>query len=481
MKIVHATGELYPYVKTGGLADAVGATVEALAGYGHQVAVFLPGYRAVLDSPELTDAERLFSFGVEMGPDLFQGEVRICRPRKNLTLYLVCRDEYFDRRFPYGRPDRDYEDNAERFIFFSKAVVEALVRLGLKPDVVHCHDWQAALIPVLLRIEERRRAVAIAGKTLLTIHNLAFQGVFPRKTFALTNLPDELLQVDGLEFYGQVNLLKGGILFSDCLTTVSPTYAREILTPKFGCGLEGVLALRADDLVSVLNGIDTSIWNPEKDPHLPASYSASKPEGKRVCRRALLRASGFDESFEGPVFGLICRFTEQKGVHLIPETADFFQGDRARLVILGSGAPEYEDIIRELVELRPEAVHASFLQDESLSHLIEAGSDFFLMPSIFEPCGLNQMYSQHYGTVPVVSRVGGLADTVVDLDDPSGLGTGIYFEPDSAEALLAALERAQTLYRDSKRMRATMLRGMKTDFSWNTAVRRYESLYREIL
>ncbi len=481
MKIAHATGELYPYVKTGGLADAAGAIVESLADHGHEVSVFLPAYRAVMEAPELPEPEKLLSFGVEMGDAFLRGEILVCRPRKNLTLYLIGRDEYFDRQFPYGRPDRDYEDNAERFIFFAKAVVEAHIRLGLKPDVVHCHDWQTALIPILLRIEERRRALAIAGKTVLTIHNLAFQGVFPRKTFDLTNLPEELLHIDGLEFYGQINLLKGGILFADRLTTVSPTYAREILTPEFGCGLEGVLRLRADDLVSVLNGIDTSVWNPEKDKHLPAQYSAGNLDGKLLCRKALLRASGFDESFAGPVFGMICRFTEQKGILLVPHTAEFFQGDRARLVILGSGAPEYEQGIRMLAERRPDAVHASFLLDESLSHLIEAGSDFFLMPSIFEPCGLNQMYSQHYGTVPVVSRVGGLADTVVDIDESPGRGTGIHFLPNSVESLLDALERAETLYRDAPEMRAIILRGMKADFSWSAAVRHYENLYRDIL
>ncbi len=481
MKIVHATGELFPYVKTGGLADAAGSIVETLAEYGHHVAVFLPGYRTVLEHPDASAATSVMSIGVELGDEFLSGEILAIKPRPNLTVYLVRRDEYFDRRHPYGRPGRDYDDNAQRFVFFGKAVVESVIRLGLKPDVVHCHDWQAALIPLFLRIEERRRALAVAGKTVLTIHNLAFQGIFPRKTFALTGLPDELLGMDGLEYYGQINMLKGGILFADRLTTVSHTYAREILTPEFGCGLEGVLQLRSDDLVSVLNGINPHVWNPATDRHLPENYTAADRAGKKACRRALLRECGFGEDFAGPILGMICRFTEQKGIHLLPGTGDFFQGDRARLVVLGSGAPEYERVVREWAAERPEAVHVAFGLDEVRSHLIEAGCDFFLMPSIFEPCGLNQMYSQRYGTVPVVSRVGGLADTVTDVDAEPGQGTGIHFEPDDVDALRGALERAETLYRDRKTLNTVISRCMKKDFSWRTAVRAYESLYREII
>ncbi len=481
MRLVHATGELFPYIKTGGLADVAGAVTRALADYGHEVAAFLPGYRPVLEHPELARAETLFSFGIDMGSDFLKGEILTVKPRKNLTLYLVCRDEYFDRRYPYGRPDRDYEDNAERFIFFSKAVVEVLVRTAFKPDVVHCHDWQTALVPVLLRIEERRRAIEIAGKTVFTIHNLAFQGVYPNKVFGLTNLPAELLNIDGLEYYGQVNLLKGGILFSDVLTTVSPTYAREILTPQFGCGLDGVLSMRADDLVSVLNGIDAEVWNPQSDPHLPAAFSASNLKGKQACRRELLRRCGLGEDFEGPVFAMICRFTQQKGIEVLLETSDFFTSGDTRLIILGSGTAEYERQLAEFADAHRDSVYLGRKHDEELSHLIEAGSDFFLMPSIFEPCGLNQMYSQRYGTVPVVSRVGGLVDTVVDIDKSPGKGTGIHFLPNDPADFRRALERAVALFGDRKAMLEVIRRGMKKDFSWQTAVRGYEALYRKIL
>ncbi len=481
MRIVHATGELFPYIKTGGLADVVGAVTNALAGYGHEVAAFLPGYRPVLEHPELAGAEKVFSFGVDMGSDFLKGEIRSVKLSKNLTVYLVCRDEYFDRRYPYGPPDRDYEDNAERFIFFSKAVVEVLVRTGFKPDIVHCHDWQTALIPLMLRIEERRRAVAIAGKTVFTIHNLAFQGIYPHKVFELTNLPVELLNIDGLEFYGQVNLLKGGILFSDQLTTVSPTYAREILTPEFGCGLEGLLSMRSDELVSVLNGIDQDVWDPQTDSHLPANYSNSDLKGKETCRRALLRECGFDERFTGPVFAMICRFTEQKGMGVLLEAGDFFAGGESLLILLGSGQEYYERKFTEFATRNSKSVYLGLKHDEGMSHLIEAGSDFFLMPSIFEPCGLNQMYSQRYGTVPVVSRVGGLADTVIDIDESPGKGTGIHFSPGDSGELRKAMKRATALFADKKRLGEIRQRGMKTDFGWKTAARAYESLYREII
>ncbi|MEX2382403.1 MAG: glycogen synthase GlgA [Opitutales bacterium] len=481
MKIVHATSECFPFIKTGGLADAVGSVTRALAGYGHEVAVFLPGYRVVLEHPQVAGAEKILSFGVEMGDSLFQGDVRRVKLGKNLTLYLICRDEYFDRTFPYGTSDRDYDDNPERFTFFSKAIVEVLIRLRLKPEVVHCHDWQTSLLPLFLRFEERRQALTLAGKTVLTIHNLAFQGLFPMHTFGLTNLPDELLGIDGFEYYGQINWLKGGILFSDRITTVSPTYAREILTPEFGCGLEGVLAKRSDDLVSLINGIDQDVWDPKNDPYLPAPFSAADPKGKEACRHALLKECGFSPRFNGLLFGMICRFTEQKGIRLLLEARDFFLRKDVRLVLLGSGPHETEKRINDFAALNPKGISVFLRLDEAMSHRIEAGCDFFLMPSTFEPCGLNQMYSQRYGTIPVASRIGGLADTIIDVDEDPQHGTGITFYPPRKEALLDALTRAQALHADKDRLAATRRRAMKADFSWRKAVRAYEALYRTIV
>ncbi|MSU22801.1 MAG: glycogen synthase GlgA [Opitutus sp.] len=480
MKIVHATSELFPYMKTGGLADAVGALTAALADNGHEVSVFLPGYRAALEHPDAASAERKLRLKIEMGDQFLSGDVRVFSPRKNLKIYLICREEFFDRRTPYGNGDRDFEDNAERFIFFCKGVVETL-RLGdLRADVVHSHDWQAALLPLLLRDAERRHGVTLSLKTVFTIHNIAYQGLFPAPAFARTNLPDELNNIDGLEYYSQINLMKGGILFADRVTTVSPRYAKEIQTPEFGCGLDGVVQTRVEDLVGLLNGVDTAIWNPAVDAALPARYSPANMTGKQTCRAELLKRCGFAVNFKGPVFGMVCRFTPQKGVDLVLANRDLFLASECRLVVLGSGDKRIEQELHALTVEAPQKIALSARLDEAMSHLIEAGSDFFVMPSLFEPCGLNQMYSQVYGTVPVVSRVGGLADTVTDADERPADGTGLMCEPNAA-SLRDALQRALALFADKPRYAAVQRRGMAHDFSWKIAAAGYEKLYQDSL
>src|SRR5664280_206502 len=380
MKIVHAAGELYPYVKTGGLADAVGSLASMLADKGHDVAVFVPGYRTALEHRDVS------------------------------------------------------------------------------------------------RAEQRRSVISLAMKTVFTIHNIAFQGIFPMRSFALTNLPDELLGIDGLEYYGQLNLLKGGILFADRVTTVSPRYAQEIQTPEFGCGLEGVVGTRADDLVGLVNGIDTRVWNPARDRFLPARYAVHDLTGKPICRAALLKKMGMDEAFTGPVFGMICRLTEQKGLDLVLAAKDFFIGQDCRLIVLGTGEKRFENALRDLAQAHPKKIALSLKHDEEASHLIEAGADFLLMPSRFEPCGLNQMYSQAYGTIPVVTRVGGFIDTVVDVDEHPAEGTGIMFAPLIGE-FVQALHRALQLHGQPERIGETIKRGMGRDFSWEKAATAYEQLY----
>ena len=480
MKIVHVASELFPYIKTGGLADAVGALSAALADNGHDVSVFIPGYRTSLEHKDAAVATRKLRLKVEMADDFFSGDVRMFSPRKNLKLYLICREEFFDRRGAYGNGERDYEDNADRFIFFCKAVVEVL-RLGdLQADVVHCHDWQSALLPVLLRETERRHRVTLALKTIFTIHNIAYQGVFPRKTFVLTNLPDEFNHVDGLEYYSQINLMKGGILFADRVTTVSPRYAQEIQTPEFGCGLDGVVQSRAGDIVGLLNGVDNAVWNPAIDSIIPARYSVANMAGKALCRTELLKRSGFSTDFKGPIFGMIARLTAQKGIDFVLANRDFFLAHECRFVMLGSGERRMEEELREWAKAAPQKAYLSARLDEAMSHLIEAGADFFLMPSLFEPCGLNQMYSQVYGTIPIVSRVGGLVDTVIDADDDPANGTGLMCEP-SAPSLRDALQRALILFSDKPRYVAVQQRGMAKDFSWKVAAAGYERLYQEAM
>jgi len=476
MKIVHAASELYPYMKTGGLADAVASLSGALADRGHQLAVFLPGYRNVLDHPDAAEAVTVLRPKIEMGDMFMSGEVKTFSPRDGLTVYLICRDEFFDRRNAYGTGERDYEDNHHRFIFFCKGVVETMRLLRMNADVIHCHDWQTGLLPLLLRHAEQRHGDVLAMRTVFTIHNLAFQGVFPMRSFYRTNLPEELMGIDGVEFYGQMSMMKAGILFSDRVATVSPQYAKEIQTPEFGCGLDGVVATRAEDMVGLANGIDTRVWNPATDEMLPAKYSAADLAGKKKCRRELLARHGFDMEFKGPVFGMVCRLTTQKGVDLVLANREFFKREDVRLIVLGSGDVQLQEGLQELSTALPRKVVLSTRTDECMSHLIEAGSDFFLMPSRFEPCGLNQMYSQVYGTIPLVTRVGGLMDTVKDLDaDPEG-GTGIMFAP-SADGLLEGLERAQVLHRDAVRYQAVQKRCMNSSFGWDLAVSGYEALY----
>lgn len=480
MKIVHVASELFPYVKTGGLADAVGSLVVTLADLGHEVAVFLPGYRAALEHAHAAGAVRKLRLKVEMGDEFMSGDVRVFSPRKNLSVYLVCRDEFFDRRFPYGNGERDYEDNADRFIFFAKGVVETL-RLGdMQADVVHAHDWQASLVPLLLRAAERRHGLTLAMKTIFTIHNIAFQGVFSARAFARTNLPEELNNIDGLEYYNQINLMKGGILFADRVTTVSPRYAQEIQTPEFGCGLDGVVQTRSEDIVGLLNGIDPAVWNPAIDTLLPARYSAGNLAGKAACRTHLLKTVGLDPKFTGPIYGMVCRLAEQKGIDLVLANQDFFLRENCRLVVLGSGEKRYEEGLRELVAQAPQKIALCAKLDETMSHLIEAGADFFLMPSLFEPCGLNQMYSQAYGTIPLVSEVGGLADTVTDADADPANGTGLSF-PATIDGLADGLRRAQRLFAEKARLAVVQKRGMDKDFSWAKAAAAYEQLYQDSL
>jgi starch synthase len=480
MRIAHAASELFPYLKTGGLADAVGALTGALADRGHELAVFMPGYRSVLDGPHAAGAKPSHKLKIEMGDTFLAGDVYTLTPRPGLTLHLICREEFFDRKLPYWTGERDYDDNDARFIFFQKAVVELLRLTDFKADIVHCHDWQTGLLPCFLRDAERRYEVTLALKTVFTIHNIAYQGVFPRKSYALTNLPEDLMTIDGLEYYDQMCMLKAGIVFADRVTTVSPQYAKEIQTPEFGNGMDGVIGTRLDDLHGLLNGIDTAVWNPATDPSLPARYTVADLSGKVVCRAKLVKEFGWNHKFKGPVFGMVCRFTPGKGLDLVLGAREFFEKEACRLVILGGGEKKYEALVKEFAAALPAKVGVCVRHDEVMSHLVEAGADFFLMPSLFEPCGLNQMYSQAYGTVPLVSNVGGLVDTVTDIAVSPETGTGIVCAP-KQEEFNAALHRALGLFEDKVRYAAAQRHAMLQDFSWTKAVAAYEQLYNDAL
>ena len=480
MNIVHAASEVFPFVKTGGLADVVAALAKALASYGHNVSVFLPGYRAALEHHAASGAEKVLGIQVEMGGEFHRGHVLRLAVARGPTVYFICKDEYFDRRHAYGTSESDYEDNAERFIFFSRAVVESMRMLKLNADVVHCHDWQTGLLPLFLRSEERKHRVTLAIRTVFTIHNIAFQGIFPMSTFALTGLPADLLGIDGLEYYGQISMMKGGILFSDRLTTVSPSYAREILEPERGAGLDGVLATRIGDISGLLNGIDQEVWDPKTDTDIPAQFSAADLSGKATCRAQMLADFGLEPTKTAPVYGMVGRLTEQKGIQLILECAGFFARHDARLAIVGVGEARFHDALKSLSrELKGKLSFVGAV-DELKVHLLVAGSDFLLMPSIFEPCGLTQMYAQRYGTIPLTSAVGGLLDTVVDLNRDPANATGVRFPP-TEHGLADALEVSLSLHADTKTKRAMMLRGMRKDFSWDSAARAYEKLYQDVV
>ncbi|MBK1879778.1 glycogen synthase GlgA [Pelagicoccus mobilis] len=477
MKIVHAASEMFPYVKTGGLADVCGSLFKSLAGVGHEVSFFLPGYRKIIESKEFESAKLKVVLQVELGEQFLRGEVWAISLGKRQTLYIIRRDEYFDRSNLYGTRERDYDDNDARFIYFSKAVVQAMRLLDIKADILHCHDWQTGLLPLFLRMAEQETGMTLALKTFFSIHNLAFQGLYPRSSFKLTNLPEEFNAIDGLEFYEQISMIKGGIFFADKIMTVSPNYAREILTPRFGCGLEGALKVREEDLVGIANGIDTEVWNPRKDPYLLNHYGANDLSGKALCQEALLNKVGLKKG-EGPVYGLVARLTEQKGVDLLLKRMNFFVKNDCRIVLLGKGDPTYEKALRRWAKSHPEHVAVCIVLDEEMSHLVEAGSDYFIMPSVFEPCGLNQMYSQRYGTLPLVSGVGGLKDTVVDIVSDPKEGTGIVFEPNE-EAYAQALEDSLSLYNDQKAFLHAIKRAMKRDFSWKRVTAEYEALYQD--
>ena len=453
MRILMVASEAVPYAKTGGLADVLGALPAALARLGHQVDVVMPRYRGIsLDETE-------------------SGGVRVV---------FLQNPHYFDREFLYGVGNRDYDDNAARFGFLCRSALEWAGRTGRRYDVIHGHDWQAGLVPVLLATTFRNHPTLGGTPAVFTIHNLAYQGLFGPEWLAALGLPPELLHVNALEFWGRISFLKGGILFSRIITTVSPRYAQEIQTPEFGFGFDGILRSRAADLVGILNGIDYDQWDPERDVHLPAPFSASYLEGKAADKRAVLETYGIpvsDATMARPLVGMISRMVDQKGFDLVAAIADRLPALDASFVVLGTGERRYEELWRGLAARYPDRIGARIGFDEGLAHRIEGGADLFLMPSRFEPCGLNQMYSLRYGTVPVVRATGGLADTVRNYDPQTGEGNGFAFTEYSPAALFGTLRRALDIYKERETWRRLQLTGMREDNSWDASARKYVQVY----
>lgn len=486
MEVLYVCSEVAPFAKTGGLADVSGALPKALADLGHDVRVAVPFYRDVGESG-IGVCETDISLAVPIMDRQVAGGVLEGRlPGSDVPVYFIRNDHYFDRRGLYGDPDtgRDYDDNCERFVFFSRAALELCDAIDYRPDVIHAHDWQAGLVPAYVRtLYSRDRAVS-GARTVFTVHNLGYQGIFWHWDMKLTGLSWELFNWQQLEFYGNLNCLKAGLVFADLLTTVSRRYAQEIQTEEYGCGLEGVLAERSEDLYGVVNGVDYGVWDPATDPFIASGYSRDDRSGKAECKKALLDESGLPQDEQVPVVGMVSRLAAQKGLDILTVALDEVLALDLRMVILGTGDRKYHKLLEDAARKHPDrlAVHLTF--DEPLAHRIEAGADMLLMPSRYEPCGLNQLYALKYGTVPVVRAAGGLADTVVDCTADTladGSATGFAFESYDPVELLLTLERALRVFgrrRDWERLVRT---GMEQDWSWHRSAREYSALYERAL
>ncbi|HET6168561.1 MAG TPA: glycogen synthase GlgA [Terracidiphilus sp.] len=478
MHIVFAASEAVPFAKTGGLADVVGALPQEIAKLGNQVSVYLPLYASVrpLLEKELTYAVRSITIPFPHS-NRFVGIVD-GGLRDGVQFYFIDCPEFFDRQGLYGNNGDSYPDNAERFGLFCRAVLEAAKLLGV-PDVFHLHDWEAALTPVLLRTVYSADPALQNAASILTIHNAAYQGWFPPSTTDQLLLPWELFTYDKLEQYNTFNFLKGGVVYADLLTTVSPKYAEEIQTPEFGNRLEGALRQRSTDLRGILNGVDYTEWDPATDGNLAAHYNPLDLSGKRDCRKDLLHAFGLDVPDETPVIGICSRFAAQKGFDLLEQIAGRLAERDLAVVALGTGEPYYEKFFRDFAFANAGRFSVQIRYDDAMAHKIEAGADIFLMPSRFEPCGLNQIYSLKYGTIPVVHATGGLDDTVEEWNPGLNTGTGFKFKPYESQALLNAIDRALTAFYDKKQWSQLMENAMAQNFSWDKPAREYNDLYEE--
>lgn len=486
LNLLIVSSEAVPYAKTGGLADVAGVLPLELAKLGHDVILLLPGYRC------LNESGRSFRPVCRLHVPTPQGLVETLIEEeipslgvgaRRVRVWAIRNEAFFDRSGLYQDHGIDYSDNLDRFSFFCRATIEVIAHLRTEcrwnTHILHLHDWQTALCAVYLKTVDRNRPELLGTRTVLTLHNVGYQGLFPGKQFEKTGLPRSLFTPAGLEYYGLVNLLKGGMVFADYLTTVSPTYAQEILTPKFGFGLEGVLHNRADRLLGILNGIDMDQWNPETDSYLPATYSVADRSGKQVCKLALQREFQLPET-SGPLLGLIARLTSQKGLDLVAAIIPQLMATDLQLVMLGTGEAELEARFRALQARYPHRMGLRIGFHEGLAHRIEGGADMFVMPSRYEPCGLSQLYSLRYGTVPIVRKTGGLADTVLPLTvgaSQAGQATGFHIEEDTAEALLVAVRRAVEVFQDRSMWSQLVQAGMTTDVSWARSAEAYDRLF----
>ncbi|MEM7453026.1 MAG: glycogen synthase GlgA [Planctomycetota bacterium] len=487
MNVILVSSEVVPFAKTGGLADVTGALPGELRKAGHEVSVFMPGYAGCLNANADIEATDI-KFSIPLGKRLVEGSLHKSRiPGTDVTIYFVCNEQLFNRPGIYGENGEDYSDNSTRFIFFCRAVVEAVRMLELSPDIVHCNDWQTGLIPAIIKLECASVPAFENAATLMTIHNLAYQGTFWHWDMLITGIDWKHFNWQEMEFHGNLNLLKTGLVYADGITTVSPTYAREIQTAEQGCGLEGLLQHRRNVLSGILNGIDPGEWNPATDELIPFNFDADNVgTGKPECKRVLQEESGLEINPDVPLIGIVGRLASQKGWSLIlPVMRQWLESHDAQWVVLGTGDQNYHAVLTSLHRTFPKKLGLTLDFSNRLAHRIEAGSDLFVMPSQYEPCGLNQMYSMAYGTVPVVRATGGLADTVINASPENlaaGRANGFSFEPFTAEALDSTLARACAMYIENKEAwRSLIQNGMNRDWSWSASANRYVEIYQDVI
>ena len=477
LHVALASPEISPFAKTGGLGEVLGSLPTALERLGIRVSLIMPAHRSVLQG-----GFPLEDTGIRLAaPVSGRGEVAGLFKTvmgDSIPVYLIRADRYFDRDHLYGTGDRDYSDNAERFVFFSRAVLEVL-KLD-PPAILHCHDWEPALAVAFLRAQPEAYQMLSSVKTLLTVHNLGYQGIFGQQEWPLLGLAQRFFTPRYLEFHGNMNFLKGGLVFADAITTVSPTYAEEIKAPEQGFGLDGVLRERAGCLTGILNGVDYEAWNPDADRFIAKNYNRDNLSGKRACKADLQRRFGLREDANVPVIGMVSRLAAQKGFDLLEEAFDDLMSRGVQFVLLGTGERHYEKLFGQAAVRYGGRVGVRIAYDEALAHRVIAGADLFLMPSSYEPGGLTQICALRYGTIPVVRATGGLRDTVDEVDPKMGKGTGFLFAPYTGRALLEAVDRALALFRRRDKWTTVMRNAMAADFSWNRSAQAYLDLYRRL-
>jgi starch synthase len=481
IQILMAFSEVAPFAKTGGLADVAGSLPAALGEFNCDVRVVMPFYNRFIE--RIAGIKLLLeNLPVPFGSQSLAADVYHLSLDNGVAVYFIQRDEFFDRSHLYGSPKGDYFDNFQRFTYFSRAVLALCPGLQFKPNVVHAHDWQSGLVPAYLKHLYGPNEYWIDTASVFTIHNIAYQGQFSAELFPLTGLPAHFFSMNGMEFWGGINFMKAAIVCADAITTVSPRYCEEIQTREYGQGLEGVLQKNRSKLHGILNGADYNQWNPETDPYIAANYSRQNLDGKRVCKLDLLREAQLPESLmKRPLLGAISRLADQKGFDLLAAVSDQLVDQDIGLVILGVGENKYHRLLTDLAERYPEKVSVQLKFDERLAHKIEAGSDIFLMPSRYEPCGLNQIYSLRYGTVPIVRATGGLYDTIKPFSPAKGEGVGFSFDQYEADSFWRAFMEALTLFEQPETWQQIMQNGMAADFSWKSSALEYWELYKKTL